>query len=103
MKRGAAPLGPGIYPLTTTAKNEAETYHENDDTYGESVSKYSRECILCTSIITCVILVIKRVINGYLKTIIRLIALSCSLKTVSSSVVEIGSKHSCQGISFQGL
>ena len=36
VKRGGAPLGPGLYPLSTTAKTEAaDPYPDDDDTYGE--------------------------------------------------------------------
>ena len=35
MKRGAAPLGPGLYPIsTTTAKAEADGYPEEEDSFG---------------------------------------------------------------------
>jgi len=36
VKRGASPLGPGIYPLPTTTKVEPDAYPEEEETYEET-------------------------------------------------------------------
>jgi len=51
VKRGAAPLGPGLYPIsTTTAKAEADGYPEEEDSFGTNYDEADARLVVETGI-----------------------------------------------------
>merc|ERR1719367_1430468 len=52
VKRGGAPLGPGLYPLSTTAKTEAEAdgYPEEEDSIGTNYDEADARLVVETGI-----------------------------------------------------